>query len=115
MHYRARLAHLPVEEFWVLGLDVRHRVVIDRCVARGTLTSVEVHPRDTFRQLIQAGAAAALFCHNHPSGDPTPSPDDIALTARLREAGEICGIRVLDHIIVAEDGYESLAARNWRL
>ena len=68
MHMRARLAGLPVEEFWVIGLDVRHRVLLDQAAARGSLTGVEVHPRDVFRVLIKAGAAAVIFCHNHPSG-----------------------------------------------
>lgn len=112
-HYRARLAVSAVEEFWVLGLDVRHRLQLELCAARGSLTGVEVHPRDVFRPLIRAAAAAAIFCHNHPSGDPTPSRQDIELTARLREVGELCGINVLDHVVVAADGYTSLAERGW--
>ena len=113
-HMRARLAGLPVEEFWVIALDVRHRVVVDRMLARGSLTGVEVHPRDVFRPLIKAGAAAAIFVHNHPSGDPTPSRPDIELTGRLREVGDLCGISVLDHVVVGWEGYASLAERNWR-
>jgi DNA repair protein RadC len=112
-HFRARLAPTPIEEFWVLGLDVRHRLQLERCVARGCLTGVEVHPRDVFRPLIRASAAAAIFCHNHPSGDPSPSRQDLELTARLREVGELCGITVLDHVVVAADGYTSLAERGW--
>jgi DNA repair protein RadC len=111
---RARLAGAPVEEFWVLGLDVRHRVVVDQLAARGSLSGVEVHPRDVFRALIKAGVAAVIFCHNHPSGDPTPSRQDIELTARLREVGDTCGITVLDHVVVAAGGYYSLAERAWR-
>jgi DNA repair protein RadC len=114
IHMRARLALLPVEEFWVIAVDARHRVVADRMLARGSLTGVEVHPRDAFRPLIRAGAAAAIFCHNHPSGDPTPSRSDIELTTRLREVGDICGISVLDHVVVGWEGYVSLAERNWR-
>ena len=114
MHMRARLAGLPVEEFWVIALDVRHRVVVDQMLARGSLTGVEVHPRDAFRPLIKSGAAAAIFCHNHPSGDSSPSQADIELTSRLREVGEVCGIAVLDHVVVGWDGYVSLAERNWR-
>jgi DNA repair protein RadC len=112
-YYRARLSALPVEEFWVLGVDARHRLQLESCVARGSLTGVEVHPREVFRPLIRAAAAAALFCHNHPSGDPTPSRQDIELTARLREVGELCGIAVLDHVIVAAEGFTSLADRGW--
>lgn len=112
-HLRARMVSAPVEEFWSLGLDVRHRVQSERCVARGSLTGVEVHPRDVFRRLIQDGAAAVIFCHNHPSGDPSPSRQDIELTARLREVGDLCGITVLDHVIVGWEGYVSLAERQW--
>ena len=114
MHMRARLSGVPVEEFWAVALDVRHRVVLDSVIARGSLTGVEVHPRDVFRGLIKAGAAAVIFCHNHPSGDPTPSRQDIELTIRLREVGEMCGIPVLDHVVVGAGGYVSLAERGWR-
>jgi DNA repair protein RadC len=113
-HLQARLSGLPVEEFWVLALDVRHRVLFDECGARGSLTGVEVHPRDVFRSLIRAGAAAAIFCHNHPSGDPSPSQQDLDLTFRLRDVGQLCGIAVLDHVVVAANGYVSLAERGWR-
>jgi DNA repair protein RadC len=112
-HFRARLAFAPSEEFWVIGVDVRHRVVFEGCIARGSLTGVEVHPREVFRPLIRACAAAALLCHNHPSGDPSPSRQDLELTARLKEVGELCGISVLDHVVVAADGYTSLAERGW--
>jgi DNA repair protein RadC len=113
-HLQARLSGLPVEEFWVIALDVRHRVIFDECCARGSLTGVEVHPRDVFRPLIRVGAAAVIFCHNHPSGDPTPSRQDLDLTMRLRDVGEMCGIAVLDHVVVAANGFESLAQRLWR-
>lgn len=114
VHFRGRLAGVPVEEFWMVALDVRHRVLADEMCARGSLTGVEVHPRDIFRRLIRVGAAAVLFCHNHPSGDPSPSRQDIELTTRLREVGEMCGIAVLDHVVVGWEGYVSLAERNWR-
>jgi DNA repair protein RadC len=113
-YFRTRLAPLSVEEFWALSLDVRHRVQSEHCLARGSLTGVEIHPRDVFRPLIRQGTAAVIFCHNHPSGDPAPSRADIALTARLREVGELCGIPVLDHVVVGWEGYASLAERNWR-
>ncbi len=109
-HFRARLAHAPVEEFWCLGLDVRHRLQLELCAAKGSLTGVEVHPRDVFRPLVRAGVAAVLFCHNHPSGDPTPSRQDVELTARLQQVGELCGIAVLDHVVVAAEGYRSVLA-----
>ena len=113
-HMRARLSGLPVEEFWAIALDVRHRVLLDQMFARGALTGVEVHPRDVFRTLIKAGAAAVIFCHNHPSGDPAPSRQDIELTARLRQVAEMCGIAVLDHVVVGSSGYVSLAERGWQ-
>jgi DNA repair protein RadC len=113
-HMRARLAGLPVEEFWAIAVDVRHRVVLDSMIARGSLTGVEVHPRDVFRTLIKAGAAAVIFCHNHPSGDAEPSRQDVELTTRLREVGDLCGITVLDHVVVGRNGYVSLAERGWR-
>jgi DNA repair protein RadC len=114
VHMRARLAGMPVEEFWAIALDVRHRVQAEEMHARGSLTGVEIHPRDIFRRLIRIGAAAVIFCHNHPSGDPSPSRADIELTARLREVGDLCGIAVLDHVVVGDMGYVSLAERNWR-
>jgi DNA repair protein RadC len=113
-YFRSRLAPLPVEEFWALGLDVRHRVQSEHCLARGSLTGVEIHPRDVFRPLIRQATAAVIFCHNHPSGDPAPSRADIELTARLRAVGDLCGIPVLDHVVVGWEGYASLAERNWR-
>ena len=113
-HMQGRLAGISVEEFWVIALDVRHRVLTDEMLARGSMTGVEIHPRDVFRRLIKIGCAGALFCHNHPSGLPDPSRADIELTTRLREVGELCGIAVLDHVVVASSGYVSLAERGWR-
>jgi DNA repair protein RadC len=113
-YFRSRLAPLSVEEFWALGLDVRHRVQSEQCLARGSLTGVEIHPRDVFRPLIRQATAAVIFVHNHPSGDPAPSRADVELTARLRQVGDLCGIPVLDHVVVGWEGYSSLAERNWR-
>jgi DNA repair protein RadC len=113
-YFRARLAPLRIEEFWGVALDARHRVQGELCLARGSLTGVEVHPRDVFRPLIRAAAAAVIFCHNHPSGDPTPSRPDVELTTRLREVGDLVGIPVIDHVVVGFEGYTSLAERGWR-
>jgi DNA repair protein RadC len=77
-------------------------------VARGTLTGVEVHPREVFRPLVRQAAAAAIVAHNHPSGDSRPSPDDIALTRRLQLAGELLGIPILDHIVMGRDDFTSV-------
>jgi DNA repair protein RadC len=99
------------EHFVVLDLDVRHRILARRVVHIGTLTGVEVHPREVFRGAIANGAAFIILGHNHPSGDPSPSRQDIALTQRLREVSEVCGIPILDHLVVATGGFISLAER----
>lgn len=106
---RALTVESPAEEFLALFLDAANKVIGFERIARGTLTGVEVHPREVFRGAILASAAAIVVGHNHPSGDPTPSVEDIALTRRLRQAGELLGIPVLDHIVVGEDGHSSLA------
>lgn len=111
------LAHRPTlvaedqEVFLALVLNSRHAVTRVEEIARGTLASVDVHPREVFRALVLHAAAAAFLVHNHPSGSPEPSHDDLALTARLRDAGTLLGIPVLDHVIVASEGYVSLAER----
>ena len=99
------------EVFAVLFLSTRHHVLAYHEVGRGTLDTVLVTPREVFKAAILANAAAVILCHSHPSGDPTPSPDDVALTGRLVAAGTLLGIEVLDHIIVADDAYVSLRER----
>ena len=106
-----RLGRRRREEFFVVALDARNRVRSVHRVAVGTLTTCMVHPREVFSPLLRRGAAAALVVHNHPSGDPTPSPEDEALTERLAEAGRLLGIPILDHLIVARDAYVSLRDR----
>jgi DNA repair protein RadC len=106
---RPRVAGLAQEVFIVIGLDVRNRLLADVEVARGLLTGVEVHPREVFRPLIRMAAAGAVVAHNHPSGDPTPSAEDLALTRRLRAVGELVGIPVIDHVVIGRDGYRSIA------
>lgn len=101
------LAHEPVEVFSVLCLSVKHRVVGYASVSRGTLDSTIVHPREVFRTALMASAASICLVHNHPSGDPRPSPDDDLLTVRLVACGDLMGIEVVDHVIVAEHGYFS--------
>ncbi len=96
-----------VEQFGIVMLDTRHRLIRVRIVSTGSLDSTVVHPREVFREAASAAAAAIVLFHNHPSGDPTPSPDDVALTARLVEAGAIMGIEVVDHIILADHHYFS--------
>lgn len=98
----------PVERFGVLLLDTRHRLIKTRIIALGSLDAVSAHPREVFREAVLAGAAAVVAFHNHPSGDPSPSADDIALTRRLVEAGDIVGVDFLDHMILADTHYCSL-------
>ena len=89
-------------------LDGRHRVLGQEGISQGTLTASLVHPREVYRPALRASAAALILVHNHPSGDPTPSAEDREVTTRLMRAGEILGIRVIDHVVVAERGYCSL-------
>jgi len=106
---RPRLGGLDQEVFLALALDARNVITDIIEIARGSLTHVEVHPREVFRPLVRQAAASAILAHNHPSGDAAPSDDDIRLTARLRAAGDIIGIPVLDHIIVGAGHYISMA------
>jgi DNA repair protein RadC len=97
-----------VEQFGVILLDSKHRVLKTRLLSVGSLDTSVVHPREVFRAAVFAGAAAVVLFHNHPSGDPTPSREDVELTRRLVSAGELMGIDVLDHIILADTRYVSL-------
>lgn len=97
------------EEFWVAATDQRHCVVGTHQVSVGTLSSSLVHPREVTKFLVLTSAAAAVFVHNHPSGDPTPSPEDEAITQRLVHVCSLLGIRVLDHVIVAQRGHYSFS------
>lgn len=96
-----------VEQFGMVLLDTRHRVIRTTVVTSGTLDMSAVHPRDVFRQATSASAAAIVLFHNHPSGDPAPSRDDGDLTTRLAEAGHLMGIEVLDHLILGDGRYFS--------
>ncbi len=103
-----RLKGKKKEYFLAILLDTRSRLIKVAEISVGSLDSSVVHPREVFKEAISASAASVIFAHNHPSGDPTPSEDDIELTKRLAQAGEIMGIDVLDHLIVGDDGYLSL-------
>lgn len=105
------LASLAQEVFVILLLTTRHRVREVAVVSTGTLDASLVHPRDVFRRAIKGNAAALVVVHNHPSGDPEPSPEDVALTRRLVAAGSVLAIPVLDHVIVGEGRWVSLAER----
>jgi DNA repair protein RadC len=97
----------PVEQFGVLLLDTKHRVLRASVLSVGTLDASIVHPREVFREATVAGAAGLVLFHNHPSGDPEPSEDDVRLTERLVAAGILMGITVLDHVILADVSYYS--------
>lgn len=103
-----RLVQRRRERFLAILLNGRHELIREFTVSIGSLTSSIVHPREAFLPAVRESAAAIIFVHNHPSGDPTPSDEDRRLTDRLLEAGAILGIRVLDHVIVARRGYVSL-------
>ena len=97
-----------VEQFGIVMLDTKHRVIRVKILSVGSLDGTVVHPREVFREATAASAAAIVLFHNHPSGDPTPSPDDLILTTRMASAGDIMGIDVLDHLILADQRYFSL-------
>jgi len=96
------------EHFLVVMVDNRHYVIGVNTVSVGTLNASLVHPREVFKPAILSNAAAVLLAHNHPSGDPSPSAEDLALTARLKQSGELLGIAVLDHIIIGETTFISM-------
>jgi DNA repair protein RadC len=96
-----------VEQFGILLLDTKHRVIRTLVLSVGTVDASIVHPREVFGAAAAAGAAALVLFHNHPSGDPRPSPDDVELTRRLAAAGVLMGIDVIDHVILADVRYYS--------
>jgi DNA repair protein RadC len=106
-----RYGSRPVEAFGVLALDVRHRLKREAVISVGCLTSSLVHPREVFQEAVVVRAAALIAFHNHPSGDPEPSAEDLALTRRLAAAGSLMGIELLDHVIVGAAGWVSLKER----
>lgn len=112
-HYYPRLRDLRHELFLIVLLDAKHAIIRDQTVSKGSLTLSIVHPREVFNLAVKESAAAVIFVHNHPSGDPQPSPEDRVLTTRLVQAGEVLGIPVLDHLIVGDGRYVSFADRGW--
>ncbi len=106
-----RIRDLEVEEFHVLVMSIQREVVRSVLISRGVLTGSMVHPREVFRPAIVEAAAGIIVVHNHPSGDPTPSPEDRAVTGQLVAAGSVLGIPVLDHVIVAGDRWTSFATQ----
>ncbi len=111
----ARLAPLlrdrRQEEFWAIYLDSQNRVLVERCITIGLLNSSLVHPREVFAPALSHAAASLILAHNHPSGDPEPSAEDVAVTAHLVESGRLLGIPVRDHVVLGSRGYVSMMER----
>ena len=99
------------ENLWLITLDTKNNITGIFTVSTGSLNSSIVHPREVFKRAVLQNAASIIICHNHPSGDATPSSEDISITKRLHEAGEILGIKLLDHIIIGDNKYTSLKER----
>ena len=110
-YLRARMRHLPYEVFGCLFLDNRHRVISFKEIFRGTIDGASVHPREVVREAIKCNAAAVIFSHNHPSGVAEPSAADRAITHELRDALQLVGVRVLDHLVIGSGEPVSMAAR----
>ncbi|WP_031513153.1 RadC family protein [Desulfofalx alkaliphila] len=105
------MRYLDREHFCALLLNTKNHVLSKETISVGTLNSSMVHPRELFKIAIKKSAAGVILVHNHPSGDPTPSSDDISITRRLIESGEILGISVLDHLIIGDNKFVSLKAK----
>ncbi len=110
-HFRERLEKEKREIFYVVLLTNKNRKIREVKVSEGSLTASLVHPREVYNPVIRESAAAVIFVHNHPSGDPAPSPEDLEITRRLKEVGEVMGVRVLDHVVIGHDRYYSFSDR----
>ncbi len=106
-----RLGQLEREELWVLTMDVRNRIVDERCVIRGHVSAAQVRIAELFTGAIRRNGSAIALAHCHPSGDPTPSPEDLHLTAEALAAARILDIALLDHVIAARSSFVSLRDR----
>src|SRR3954452_1788126 len=109
----ARYAHRVQETFGGVYLDVRNRIVSEREIFVGSLGGASVAARDVFRLALQDHAASVIVFHNHPSGDPTPSPQDLSFTRELVDGGRVIGVDVLDHLVIASSGFVSFKQRGW--
>jgi len=110
-HFKELLGGEKKECFCLVLLDRKHKIISWKEISRGTLDQSLVHPREVFKEAIRDSAAAVAFVHNHPSGDPEPSNDDISITRRLKEVADLLGIKVLDHVIIGNEEYVSFADR----
>jgi len=110
-HYHHAFRDRKKEHFLALLLDGKNRVLREVQISEGSLNQSIVHPREVFNPAVRESAAAIILVHNHPTGDPTPSREDLEITRRLREAGDLMGVRVLDHVIIGDGRYTSFADR----
>ena len=112
-YFQPKFRNLRKEVFHCAMLDAKNRLLRDSRISEGTLTSSIIHPREAFREAIKESAAAVIFVHNHPSGDPAPSREDISITEKLQNAGDTVGIKVLDHIIIGDPDYTSMLEKGY--
>src|SRR5713226_1305098 len=110
-HFRHGLENEKRELFYVVLLNNKNKKLREVKISEGSLTASLVHPREVYNPVIRESAAAVIFVHNHPSGDPAPSQEDIEITRRLKEVGDVMGVRVLDHIVIGHDRYFSFSDR----
>lgn len=108
---RARMAHLTVEQFRVLFLDQRHKIIADEIQQQGTINRTAIFPREVVKRSLELGATGVIMVHNHPSGDPSPSEADIEITKKVMTATQELDIQVLDHLIIGRMGHVSLRER----
>ena len=108
-HFYDRLRYEKRERFFCLLLDAKNRVIREADISAGGLSATIVEPRDILRAAVAESASAIILVHNHPSGDPTPSADDRKVTRRIKKACDLTGVRMLDHIVIGEEGYRSFA------
>ena len=109
-----QMRYLLQEEFWVILLDTRSQVIKIEMISVGILNSSIIHPREVFKEAIKSSAASVILAHNHPSGDPTPSAEDLDVTQRIVEAGRLIGIEVIDHIVIGDNVYTSIKRFNMK-
>jgi DNA repair protein RadC len=107
---KVAMAHASREQFRVLFLDKKNQLIADEVMNEGTVDHAPVYPREVMRRALELSASAIILAHNHPSGDPTPSPADVTMTRQVAEAGRVMGVVVHDHIVVGRDGVASLKA-----
>lgn len=111
--YLSDMQYLQREEFVVLGLNTKNEIMFKKTVFTGSLNASIVHPRETFKELIRRSCASCIVAHNHPSGSPSPSQEDLHVTRRLAETGKVVGIEVLDHLVIGAGKFVSLKEKGY--